>query len=149
MLGKLLSLAVVLGLVYFVLTQAGPWLGRQMGQTGSSEFKDDGGASYCVELAYSANAQLGDCVRQFGRPPADADAWSSARWDVESAISDASSSCSCRSDACSLAQQALREMQEQLSQIDSLIQGTAAGYGNPARQQERILDLLEEAKSWT
>jgi hypothetical protein len=149
MLNKLIALAILLGIGYFIITQAGPWLSRQMGGSGTAaDFEDDGGASYCVDLAFAANQQLGDTVRQFGHPPVDLDSWTDAMWSVESDINDASNSCTCSADACRIASQALSEMRDQLSQLDSLVRGTAAGYGNPARQQERIVDLLNEAKSW-
>ena len=149
MLGKLIALAVLLGLIYFVATEGMSWLGKQTGTSSSSDsFEDDGGASYCVDAAFAANDRLGDSIRQFGRPGTDVDAWSSAMWEVESAMNEASSSCTCPSDACSKATEALSEMGQQLSSLDDLVQGTATGYGNPARQQERIVDLLNEARSW-
>jgi hypothetical protein len=148
-LNKLMTVAILLGIGYFIVTQAGPWLRRQTGGFGQSDsFEDDGGASYCVDLAFAANDSLGDSMRRFGRPPVDLDQWSNALWEVESAINDASNSCTCPSDACSTANQALGEMREQISALDDLIRGTAAGYANPATRQERIVDLLYEARSW-
>jgi hypothetical protein len=33
------------------------------------------------------------------------------------------------------------------SQFDSMARGTATGYGNPARNQERVFQLLDEARA--
>ena len=149
MLNKLITAAILLGIGYFIVTEAGPWLRRQGSGFGQSDsFEDDGGASYCVDLAFAANDSLGDSIRRFGHLPVDLDQWSNAMWEVETAINDASSSCTCPSDACSTANQALGEMRDQISALDELVRGTAGGYANPAHRQERILDLLNEARSW-
>lgn len=149
MLNKLITAAILLGIGYFIVSQAGPWLGQQAGGSSQSDtIEDDGGASYCVDLAFAANDRLGDSLRRFAHPPVDLDQWSDSMWEIEGAINEATSSCTCPSDACSTANQALGEMRDQVSTFDSLVRGTAAGYANPATRQERILDLLNEARSW-
>jgi len=148
MFGKLIKIAVLLGGGYFVLTQVVPSMGGKSGGSGSSgPLTDDGGASRCVSLAYSANDTVGETWRRFGSPPVDLDSWSDALWRAQGAIDDAANSCGCSAEACATASQALGEMSDQLSTLDDLIRGTSAGFSNPASRQEHILELLEEAKS--
>ena len=148
MLKRLPGLLILLAVVYFVATQAGPWIDRLRGTPRSTEISDDdGGASLCVDRAYAANESLGDTVREFGYGSVQVDLWSEAMWQVESDINEAYDDCTCPTEACRLAGRALEEMREQIAQLDSLVRGTATGYANPATRQERILELLERAES--
>ena len=148
MLKRLPGLLILLAVVYVVASQAGPWLGRLRSATRSAEVsEDDSGASSCVDHAFAANESLGEAVREFGHGKVQANLWSEAMWQVESEISEAYDVCICPSEACSIAGRALEEMREQIDQLDALARGTATGYANPARRQERIVKLLEEAES--
>jgi len=148
MLKRLPGLLILLAVVYVVASQAGPWLGRFRGATRSAETpEDDTGASLCVDHAFAANESLGGAVREFGHGRVQEELWSEAMWKVESEISEAYGICICPSEACRIAGRALEEMREQIAQLDALARGTATGYANPARRQERIVELLDQAES--
>lgn len=145
---KLLQIAILVGGGYFLVTQVVPLMGgKSRGPGSSGPLGDDGGASRCVSLAYSANDMVSDTWRRFGSPPVDLDRWSDALWQAQGAIGDAANSCGCPAEACATANQALGEMSDQLSALDDLMRGTSAGYSNPASRQEHILALLEDAES--
>jgi hypothetical protein len=151
MLSRLVSLAVVMAVVYFALTRGLPWIREQIAPTSRSYEATAGGSSDpagpCIEGVARANDSLGDLVRRFGRGPIDADEWSAASWDVEAQIRDAEVSCSCLSEACRKAAEAAGELRTIHAQFDSTARGTATGIGNPARNQEKVYDLLDEARA--
>ena len=43
--------------------------------------------------------------------------------------------------------EAAGELRMMYSQFDSMARGTATGFGNPARHQEKVFDLLDEARA--
>ena len=151
MLSKLVSFAIVMALVYFALTRGLPWIREQIAPTSRSYKATNGDTSDpagpCIEGVARAKDSLGQLVRKFGAGPIDADEWSSAGWDVEAEIRDAEMTCSCLSEACRKAAQAAGELRAMYSQFDATARGTATGYSNPARNQERVFDLLDEARS--
>ena len=120
MLGRLLTLAIVLAVVLFILTEARPWIRRQFG---------------------------GGSTRQYGQPPVDVDSWSSAQWEIDSEIQSAESACYCPAPACQSATEALAAMRELVDNLDGMVRGTSPGFANPANQQARIFDLLDAARS--
>jgi len=150
-LSKLVSFAVVLALIYFALTRGLPMIREQLAPTASSyeatgdDVSDPAGP--CIESVARANDSLSQLVRRFRSGPVDADEWSAASWDVEAGIRDAEMTCTCLSEACRKASQAAGELRTMYSQFDSMARGTATGYGNPARNQERVFELLDEARS--
>lgn len=145
---RLLAVAILLALGYLAAPRLGPFLSRFAAPSADSGSTGEvGDGEYCVERAWDVNLELGQALRQAGPAPGGASDWSDARWRVENEISEAASLCSCPAEACSIAARALAEMTQQLQDIDMLAQGTASGYANPARRQERIVDLLEEAES--
>lgn len=143
------KLAVLAVLVYFGYTQGLPWIQRQLGSGGAtaSDGTGDGGedAAHCVRLATRANDSLGGAIRDFAAPPIDLDAWEGTRSRVEGEISDARAECGCSLEACRKASSALDELQGLLGDWDS---GFRSGRTplNPARQQEAIYSLLNEAQ---
>jgi transposase-like protein len=148
LLNRLLTFAIVLGIAYFLLTRFGPL--RQPATSGSGSGpgaspEDDKGR--CVELAVDANDSLTRVARQYGQPPVDIEAWASAQWSLESEIQSAESACYCASQACRDATSALAEMRQLLSNLDGMVRGTSPGFANPANQQARIYDLLDQAKA--
>jgi hypothetical protein len=151
MLSRLVSFAVVMALVYFALTRGLPWVREQIAPTTSSYEATDGETSDpagpCIETVARANDSLSRLVRRFSGGPVDVDEWSTASWDVESAIGDAEMSCTCLSEACRKAAEAAGELRTMYSQFDSTARGTATGYSNPARNQERVFALLDEARA--
>jgi hypothetical protein len=151
MLSRLVSFAVVMALVYFALTRGLPWIREQIAPTARSYEAADGDtaapAGACIESVARANDSLGQLVRRFGTGPVDADEWSTNSWAIESELRDAEMTCTCLSEACRKAAEAASELRTMYSQFDAMARGTATGYGNPARNQERVFDLLDEARS--
>jgi len=151
MLSKLVSFAIVMALIYFALTRGLPWIQEQFAPTARSYEASEGDTSDpagpCIESVARANDSLGQLSRRFSGGPVDADEWSTASWDVESEIRDAEMTCTCLSEACRKASEAAGELRTMYSQFDSMARGTATGYGNPARNQERVFQLLDEARS--
>ena len=148
MLSRLLSLAIVLVVAYFLLTTAGPMIREQFGGRATSVETDSSSEEgQCVELAFQANELLIRVARQYGQPPVDVDAWSDAQWEIDSEIQSAESTCYCSAEACQSASQALAEMRNLVSNLDGMVRGTSPGFANPANQQERIYDLLNQARS--
>ncbi len=151
MLSRLISFAVVMALIYFALTRGLPWIQEQFAPTARSYEATEGDTSDpagpCIESVAHANDSLGQLARRFSSGPVDSDEWSTASWDIESEIRDAEMSCTCFSEACRKAAEAAGELRTMYSQFDSMARGTASTYGNPARNQERVFDLLDEARS--
>ena len=151
MLSRLVAFAVVMALVYFALTRGLPWIQEQLSpaarsfEAAGSEVSDPAGP--CIESVARANESFAQVARRFSGGPVDADEWSSASWEIESEIRDAEMSCTCLSDACRKAAEAAGELRMMYSQFDSMARGTATGFGNPARHQEKVFDLLDEARA--
>jgi len=148
MLGRLLTLAIVLTIAYLILTKAAPFLRDQVtGKPATSGSSVDSADSGCVDRARRANNILTEAARRHGQPPVDVDGWSAAVWEIESEIQTARSACNCSSDACGAARSALDEMGSLLSNLDGMVRGDSPGYANPANQQERVLQYLDQAES--
>lgn len=151
MLSKLVSFAVIMAIIYFALTRGLPFIREQIAPTARSYEAVEGETSdpawTCIDSVAKANDSLGRLARRFGTGPADADEWSTASWDVEAEIRDAEMTCTCFSEACRKATEAAGELRAMYSQFDATARGTATTYGNPARNQERVFDLLDEARA--
>lgn len=148
MLSRLLTLAIVLGLAYFILTMAGPMIKDQFGgRTAPVETDSSSEEGRCVDRAFQADEMLTRVARQYGQPPVDVDSWSNAQWKIDSEIQSAESACYCSADACRFASEALTEMRDLVTNLDGMVRGTSPGFANPANQQERIYDLLNKARS--
>ena len=147
MFGKLISLAVLAAVAYFAVTEVLPWVQNEFGGgQGRPELVEDESA-YCVDSAAAANDDMTRTVRSYSTPPVDLDSWSVAVSEIESSIRRAQAACSCPTTSCSKASQAITEIQGQLWSLDNLIRASSTGFSNPARQQERIQSLLNEARA--
>lgn len=147
MFNKLISLAVFVAIAYFVVTRVLPWVQNEFDGGAKQQELGESESAYCVDAATEANNELGRAARNFASPPADLDAWSETVRVVESSIRAAQSACSCPTESCSKGGQAIGEIQGQLWSLDSLIRASSTGFSNPARQQERIQSLLDEARA--
>jgi len=147
MLNRLVTLAIVLAIAYFVVTRGLPWIQRQFGPATGSEAAGGGEAAECIYRATEANEALSQAVRRFSQPPVDQDEWSSVTWEIESEIQLAAAACMCSLEACQTASQALDEIRALLSNLDGMARGDSTGFANPARQQERIFELLDQARA--
>ena len=149
MLQRLVILILVVGAVYFVVTEVMPHLVGKSGgtRTEGSASGIDGADGQCIDAAERANDRLISAARDFGQPPVDREAWSSAKWEIESQLQSASAACLCGSEACRAASEAVGEMGELLANLDAMVRGDSPGFANPANQQERIYRHLEAARS--
>lgn len=148
MLNRLITVAIVIGVAYVLLTKAVPMIFDQFsGTTVSTEGTASSEDGRCVDQAVGANDLLTSTARQYGQPPVDVEAWSDAQWEIESQIQSAASACGCMSDACRTASEAIDEMRGLLSNLDGMVRGNSPGFANPANQQERIYKLLNRAQT--
>lgn len=147
MLNRLITLAIVLALAYFVLTRGLPWIQQQMSPAGDGVDAGGGEAAECIYRATEANEALSQAVRRFSQPPVDEDEWSSVTWEIEREIQSAAAACICPLEACLKASQALDEIRALLSNLDGMARGESTGFANPGRQQERIFELLDQARA--
>ena len=148
MLNRLFTLAIVLVVAYWILTQAVPFLRDQsVGSPASPESSLDSATGRCVDRALQTNSLLIDAARGYGQPPVDVEGWSGAVWEIESEMQTARAICSCSADACRAATSALDEMVSLLSNLDGMVRGDSPAFANPGNQQERINRFLDQARS--
>ncbi len=147
---RILALAIVAFLIYVVLTQGLPWLKGQLGPESAGQGGRAGGETEhrCVEAAWQANETLAGQIRSFSRPPVDAELWGISFAEVVREIGSAEIECgSCLTEACDKAGTAVAEIRELALQFDDAVRGDPTGWRNPARRQERINRLLNEART--
>ena len=147
---KVLALVVV---VYFAATEGWPWLRDQLDRKPSppAAAEDDvatssGRGSRCVDRALEASTNWADQLRRFRQPPYDLDAWGAALGATDDRIATADAACACPLESCTAATAALGELRGLLSSVDSVVRGEPSAFRNPARDQERIDDLLGQAR---
>ena len=150
--GLLKALALVV-VVYFAVTEGWPWLRDQLDRkptpptaAGDDAATSSGPGSRCVDLALEASNDWADQLRRFRQPPYDLDAWGAALAATEERIATADAACACPLESCSAAAAALGELRGLLSAVDSVVRGEPSAFRNPAREQERIDDLLGQAR---
>ena len=155
-LAGIVKVLVLVVLVYVGVTEGWPWLrdrlDRQGGAADTTETTEEGvetgggAGSRCVDLAAEASTALGDQLHRFRQPPYDLDAWVSAAAATRERIAAADAACACSLESCATAAAALGELHGLLDAVDSVIRGEPTAFRNPARQQERIDDLLGQAR---
>ena len=142
---KLLGLAILAILIYLVLTQGMPWLKTSMG---SGAGPDDGGESaYCISQVDAASDAIADELIPNARPPVDAGVWGTVLVRVGGRLAAAENACSCPTAACAKGTDAVHELRTMFDELDDMARGNPMGFGNPARRQERVYSLLDEARA--
>ena len=141
-----ITAAVLAVLIYFAVTQGLPWLKTAMG-SGSTGVALDGGSAYCIDQASAASDTIADELVANARPPVDASLWSLAVMRAGSALGAAENACSCPTAACNKGLRAVDELRVLFDDLDQIARGNPLGVGNPARRQERVYELLNEARS--
>lgn len=150
--GRLVGLGVLAALLYLGFTQAKPWLEARFETLGlgdgaaDGEMGLDGEASRCLQFAEQANDTFAGLMRQFSRPPVRRQEWTSAFIAVSGEVSSAQAACACAEPVCAPAAEAMSELRELTLSFDGVARGSARGIGDPARRQERIEELLAEAR---
>lgn len=145
--GKLVAVAIVVGLAYLFLSNGQEWLGGNSGSSRGAISEEGQESESCIYAVANANDSFADELRQHSRPPIDPDAWSATMSSVEEQIAEAESSCSCSTASCEKASEALSELQSLVYDFDSLASGSATGWSNPGTRQETIQRLLGDAQS--
>jgi hypothetical protein len=149
---RIVKLLVIAVLLYVAWTQGWPWLEKQLGSLGISRTQagaptvGGGPEGSCISMAERANDALAGGIGRFISPPFDTGAWMQFAGRVQLQIRDADSACGCPHEACVKASEALRELDALLMDMDGMVRGSAESFGNPATRQERIFDLLNEAR---
>lgn len=150
-LGGIVKLLVVAVLLWFAVTEGWPWLKRELDRMGhrspAAEVEEGAGeGTECVIAAGRASEALGETLRRFRTPPYDLGAWENATTALEDRIWTAESACGCALDSCGRASEALAELRDLVHSVDGVVRGDATAFRNPARQQERIDELLDQAR---
>jgi len=146
MLGRLLAIAILAVVVYYALTQGLPWLKTAMG-SGAGGSDEDSESSYCVAQANAASDAITDELIPNARPPVDSGVWGTALVRVGGALAAAENACSCPTAACAKGSDAVYELRTMFDEFDDIARGNPMGIGNPARRQERVYELLNEARA--
>jgi hypothetical protein len=142
---RLLGLAIIAVIIYFVLTQGMPWLQTAMGSGGGGGDADDGSA-FCISQANAASDAISDELIPNARPPVDSSVWGTALVRVGRALAAAENACSCSTAACAKGTDAVHELRAMFDEFDDIARGNPMGIGNPARRQEQVYALLNEAR---
>lgn len=150
MIVRLVKVLVVVAVIYVAWAEGWPWLRERLGgapaeQGAVLEEAESGGAA-CVAAASRANEHFADGVRYVFQPPYRPEEWGNVRAGIDGRIAEAEGTCGCSAESCRLAAQALTELSGQLAELDAGFASGGGLGGNPATRQERIVDLLEEAR---
>ena len=148
MVQRLLALAILAVAAYFVITAGLPWLQARTGSAGGGA--DGGGGSdsfLCIDQASAASDTIAGEVVPNARPPVDSGLWGTALVRAAGALARAEEACTCPSAACASGYEAVAELRAMFDELDDIARGNPAGFGNPARRQERVYDLLDEARA--
>ena len=146
MLGRLIAVAILAGIVYYALTQGLPWLETAMG-SGAGSSAEGSESAFCISQADAASDAIADELISNARPPVDSGVWGSALVRVAGALAAAESACSCPTAACASGSEAVRELRAMFDELDDVARGNPMGIANPARRQERVYALLDEARA--
>ena len=147
---RIIQWLVFLVVLYLAYVFAWPWLREQLGTAGGPLATTAGEPTpegRCVALASRANDAFGDGIGGFASPPFDTAAWMGFAGRVQGAIREARGACGCAHEACQKASQALSELDALVYRFDGVVRGSTDSFFNPAVAQERIQDLLGEARN--
>ena len=143
---KILKLAIVVLVIYFVLTNYESWvenisnLGQDLSRKGDSVSQ-----GLCVRAAEEASEAFARGMRDYAQPPIDLEAWDDFLERVKERVYQADSRCDCPRNSCLRASEALAE----LSQLIEVFDGSLRGNRTPvdvARRQETIDRMLRRAR---
>lgn len=143
---RFVGLAVLVALVYFAVTQGRPWIESLM-DGGGGALALDGGSAFCISQASAANDEVTGTLMAHARPPVDPDVWSLGVMRAVGALNEAEKACTCATAACNKGWDAVAELRALFDDLDQIARGNPMGVGNPARRQERVYRLLDEARA--
>jgi hypothetical protein len=143
--GKLLALAIIAVITWYVLTQGLPWLKTELG-AGPTGGDEAGESEFCIAQASAASDSVADELVPAARPPIDSAIWGTVLLRVAGDLAAAERACACPTAACGKALDAVMELRAVYDGIDNIARGNPMGMSNPARNQERANELLNEAR---
>lgn len=147
MLGRLLAVAILVLVGYYVVTQGLPWLETAMGSGAGGAAAEDSESARCIAEAGAASDAIADELIPNARPPVDSGVWGTVLVRVAGALAAAENACSCPTAACAKGLDAVYELRAMFDELDDVARGNPAGIGNPARRQERVYVLLDQARA--
>ena len=143
---KLLQLAIVALIAYFVFTNYESWvdsianIGQDLSRTGEPVTQ-----GLCVTAAERAGETFSRGMRDYASPPVDLDAWDQFVEEVKERIYRAEIHCECPRDSCARAVEAMSELNHLIEGFDNSLRG-----GNltldPGRRMETIDSMLKRAR---
>ena len=143
---RLLFWGIVAAAVYFGYNEV--WLPKQQQKEQQAvAAAENAEARACVTAAVHANDTFLSEVRQLARPPVDSGVWSLVMVRISSQLSEGDGACGCAGEACRSAAAALYEIRQLVNQFDRYARARSQTMFNPASSQERIENLLEDARS--
>lgn len=147
MLGRLLAIAILVLVGYYLVTQGLPWLQTAMGSGAGGSAAEGSESAACVAEAGAAGDTIADELIPNARPPVDSGVWGAALVRAGGALAAAENACSCPTAACASGLDAVYELRALFDELDDMARGNPAGFGNPARRMERVYDLLDQARA--
>ena len=141
---KLLGVAIIAVIIYFVLTQGMPWLQTAMGTGGPAE---GGESAFCISQASEAVDTISEELVPAARPPVDAGVWGTALVRGGRVLAAAENACTCPTGACGKGYEAVQELRGLYDELDDMARGNPMGFGNPARRVETVHELLRQARA--
>lgn len=149
---KIIKLVVLAVLLFVAFDRGLPWIQRNLADRAdaigdvASGAATHGAASTCVSAADRASNAFGASIGRLGGPDGDLDSWSDFMDRVESKINQAEDRCECDVSSCEKASQAMSALAGVLRDFDDQKRGSGGLGSDPVRRQERINDLLDEAR---
>lgn len=147
----LLGWLLILGLAYFAWTEGWPWLQAELDRLGegsrSVAAAGSDEASRCVTLATDASRSFAGGLGRFIDPPVDTGAWMRFAGQVQARRRQASDACGCSDEACAPAREAMTQLESLLQDLDGVVRGSTDAFFNPATRQQRIDELLDQARA--
>ncbi|HYI12639.1 MAG TPA: hypothetical protein VEK57_26545 [Thermoanaerobaculia bacterium] len=141
---RIIKLVVVAAIVFGLWKYGLPWVKKLGGNDTPKTTISRGGGGGCARSAERASETWGGGIRQFANPPADLNAWSNFRGNVESGINAAEADCGCQAESCRKALSAMRDLRALVNDFDSTIRnGTSAS--DFVQRQESIDNQINEA----
>lgn len=125
-----------------------PWFKENFRRSPAKETSGKVGifGSSCVASGERVSESFGSRLGGFVNASADLSAWTEFRTGIEGQIGEAQAACSCSLESCSKTKEALNELRSVVGQLDSAIRGASSPGTGLVMQQEKIDNLLEEAK---
>lgn len=141
--GKIVKLAVLVGVIYFGITYGKPWVESLIDRRGGMASGGDDDAGRCLREAERATETFTEQLARL-TTPIDKEQWASGLSTAEGQVSRARASCVCEETTCEKAHAALEQLARLMESTDRTIR-SGEGFFNPANEVDEIQNLLNEA----